>query len=248
MQNLFDLFDPVQGKDPDFNKSFEEIVHENGYIFETHEVVTEDGYILNMFRIKKEQNVPQGRPAVFLQHGITDSADCWIMNYADKAPAFRLLNEGYDVWLGNQRGTKYSMGHTTLSTKSKEYWEFSFTEMGRFDAPAQVDYIRASTGVDKVSFIGHSQGTAQMFYAIPSREDFWKERLNLFVALAPITRLDHTKSTIFKQMAKHYKVLTSMTNLAHIYDFFGPLSQEATKIACGLIPAFCQFAEGFLIT
>ena len=71
-------------------------------------VVTDDGYILNMFRIKKAQHVPAGTPAVFLQHGITDSADCWIMHYADKAPAFQLVNDGYDVWLGNQRGTKYS--------------------------------------------------------------------------------------------------------------------------------------------
>ena len=76
---------------------------------------------------------------VFLQHGILDSADCWIMNYASKSLAFVLAKNGYDVWLGNQRGTKYSIGHTQLSTKSKEYWTFSWQEMGDYDAPAQVE-------------------------------------------------------------------------------------------------------------
>ena len=104
-------------------------------------MTTDDGYILNVFRITGP-NVKPGAPAVFLQHGITDSADCWIMNYNEVAPAFQLVRAGYDVWLGNQRGTKYSKGHTTLSTKDKAYWQFSYTEMGKYDAPAQVDYVR----------------------------------------------------------------------------------------------------------
>lgn len=78
------------------------------------------------------------------------------MHRPDVAPAFQLVRAGYDVWLGNQRGTKHSMGHRTLSTKSKKFWEFSWTEMGDFDAPAQVDYVRQQTGVDKVTYIGHS--------------------------------------------------------------------------------------------
>ena len=74
---------------------------------------------------------------VFLQHGIADSADCWIMNNGTKAPAFNFLGAGYDVWLGNSRGSKYSLEHKSLNyTKDKAYWEFSWPEMGRYDAPA----------------------------------------------------------------------------------------------------------------
>ena len=96
--------------DPDMTKTFDEIVMENGFIFEEHPVITSDGYKLNLFRIRSE-NTPSDAPAVLLQHGILDSAICWITHRADVAPAFQLVRAGYDVWLGNQRGSRYSRGH-----------------------------------------------------------------------------------------------------------------------------------------
>ena len=222
-------------RDPDFNKSFKEIVIENGFKFETHPVTTEDGYILNVFRITSDKT-PKGAPAVFMMHGITDSADCWIMNYADKAPAFSLVREGYDVWLGNQRGTKHSMEHKTLSNKDKKYWEFSWTEMGKYDAPAQIDYVRKHTGQKKVSYIGHSQGTSQMFYALSAFPDFWESRLNLFVALAPVTALSHCTAALFKYGSRIIGPLQEAFNIAHVYSILGPVSATGTKIACGMIP------------
>ena len=96
---------------PDFYKKIFEIVADAGFVFETHQVETEDHYILNMHRIRAYDMPTWGTPAVFMQHGIQDSSDCWVMHYPELAPAFQLVREGYDVWLGNQRGTKYSLGH-----------------------------------------------------------------------------------------------------------------------------------------
>ena len=143
---------------------------ENGFGFETHPVTTDDGYILNVFRVV-DDNISPKKGVVFMQHGFIDSADCWVMHNSNVAPAFQLVRAGYDVWLGNQRGTKYSMGHTHLNpSKDKAYWEFSWTEMGKHDAPAQIDFVRAHSGFSKVAYIGHSQGTTQMFYAIANNE------------------------------------------------------------------------------
>lgn len=102
---------------------------------------------------------------MFLQHGIVDSADCWIMHKPELAPAFQLVRKGYDVWLGNERGTTHSMGHKTLNPdKDATYWKFSWTEMGDYDLPAQIDFVRKTTGKAKVSYVAHSQGTTQFFY------------------------------------------------------------------------------------
>jgi hypothetical protein len=36
-----------------------------------------------------------------------------------------------------------------------------------------------------------------MFYGLSANQDFWKERLNLWVALAPVSKLDKTRSELF---------------------------------------------------
>ena len=70
------------------------------------------------------------------------------MHYPNLSPAFQLANKGFDVWLGNQRGTKHSLdpGHEKLDWRSDpEFWEFSWGEYGDYDAPAFVDYVRHYT-------------------------------------------------------------------------------------------------------
>lgn len=114
----------------------------------------------------------------------------WVIHYPDVAPAFQMVREGYDVWLGNNRGTTFARKHKYFDPDhSKMYWEFSFIELGDYDTVAQIDFIRAMTGKQKVTYIAHSQGTTQMFYALAINSDFWKQRVNLFVALAPVVNL-----------------------------------------------------------
>lgn len=51
----------------------------------------------------------------------------WVTNSPDKAPAFILSRDGWDVWLGNNRGNYYSShSHLYLDPTSKEYYEFDF--------------------------------------------------------------------------------------------------------------------------
>jgi len=240
--------DELKKRDPDFNKTFLEIVAENGFIFEQHPVTTEDGYILNVFRIRSTET-KEGAPVVFFQHGVVDSADCWIMNYPEVAPAFKAVRAGYDVWLGNQRGTKYSMNHKTLSNKSKEYWSFSFTEMGKYDAPAQIELALRMTGNKKVTYVGHSQGTTQMFYALQAEPEYWGQKVNLFVAAAPVTRLDHTTNPLIKLFAQIQGTLRNTLYFFKVYSLLGDaVTSAGVHLVCGTIPSLCQFLEGFAIT
>ena len=41
-----------------------------------------------------------------------------------EANAFILARAGYDVWMGNNRGNKFSNAHLTMTTEDKEYWDF----------------------------------------------------------------------------------------------------------------------------
>jgi pimeloyl-ACP methyl ester carboxylesterase len=71
-----------------------------------------------------------------------------------------LSDNGYDVWFGNSRGNKFSLKHRTLSWNDQQFWNFSFHEMGMYDAPAIIDYVLKITNNKKLFYVGHSQGGA----------------------------------------------------------------------------------------
>jgi len=97
-------------------------------------VTTDDGYILQMFRIRSPRTYIITRlykglaPAVLLQHGLTCSSDIFIMSDRDRSVPFRLASAGYDVWLGNNRGNKYSRKHVSLDPDKENqlFFDFSF--------------------------------------------------------------------------------------------------------------------------
>lgn len=74
------------------------------YPVEVHTINTEDGYILTFYRIqsKNQTSFKENLPVIWLQHGILDSSDTWIINSEpeENAPAFYFANRGFDVWLG----------------------------------------------------------------------------------------------------------------------------------------------------
>jgi lysosomal acid lipase/cholesteryl ester hydrolase len=105
---------------------------------EEHSVTTDDGYVLKMFRVTHDSFANKTKAPVLFMHGVDDSADCWIINEAESAPAFVAARSGYDVWLGNWRGNKYSRKHLTLdpNQNAKEFFDFSWTDMSKHDFPA----------------------------------------------------------------------------------------------------------------
>jgi len=162
-----------------------------GYQAEVHKVITPDGYILTVYRI-----VGEG-PVVFMQHGLEDSSAAWVLAGPEHgAPAFRLAEEGYDVWLGNYRGNHDSREHQSLDAdRDNEFWQFSWDEMAKYDLPTELNYVLEQTGVSKLYYVGHSMGTTT-YMAMNSVDPSWADRVELAVFLAPVAYVDHMKSPI----------------------------------------------------
>ena len=107
-----------------------------------------------------------------LQHGDFEDGADWMSTFIGKPFHLKLVDEGYDVWIGNNRGTEYSWGHETLdASKDADYWSWTWAEMGLYDDPANIRMIKEVTGVEKVFYLGYSQGTIQMFYGLAHLEE-----------------------------------------------------------------------------
>jgi len=130
-------------------------------MFDSYPVETEDGYILGLQRVRSNNTV-FGSPVVFLQHGVLANSESFLLMGKDSL-AFKLADLGFDVWLGNSRGNVYSRRHVTLNPDSEEdhkkFFDFSFYEMGKYDLPAEFDYVLNVTRREKLTYIAHSQGT-----------------------------------------------------------------------------------------
>ena len=56
--------------------------------------------------------------------------------------------------------------------------------MGEYDIPAFVDRILEVTKKPKVTLIGYSQGSTQIYYGLAKKQDYFAERVNRFIGLA----------------------------------------------------------------
>lgn len=163
-----------------------------GYSFEEHVVLTKDGYLLGLHRIcHKKGEEPQpgtcrtGKPVVYLHHGLLMNSEVWVcLTSAERSIPFVLVELGYDVWLGNNRGNKYSKKSIYHDPNSTKFWDFSMDNFAWNDIPDSIEYVLEVTQEPSLSYVGFSQGTAQAFAALSIHPQL-NRRVNVFIALAP---------------------------------------------------------------
>ncbi|EEA23908.1 cholesterol esterase [Talaromyces marneffei ATCC 18224] len=166
-----------------------------GYETEEHIVQTKDGYLLGLHRLpyrrgEEADYVNAGKngtrkKVVYLHHGLLMNSEVWVcLTDEQRCLPFQLVERGYDVWLGNNRGNKYSKKSTQSSPASADFWNFSIDEFAFHDIPDSIEYILEVTKQPSLSYIGFSQGTAQAFAAL-SVHPTLNQKVDVFVALAP---------------------------------------------------------------
>ncbi|AOW06270.1 Alpha/Beta hydrolase protein [Yarrowia lipolytica] len=142
------------------------------------------------------------RPVVYLHHGLLMNSEVWVVNTdAKKSIAFALADLGFDVWLGNNRGNKYSRKHMKYNPESREFWDFCLDDFALFDIPDSIDYILSVTKQKSLSYIGFSQGSAQAFASLAIRPPL-NDKVNLFIAVAPAMSPPGLRSKIVNSLMR----------------------------------------------
>lgn len=216
--------------DPDVFRDTLELIASRGFEAEEHKVITEDGYIITLHRIINPfipRSISNQKPILCI-HGLMDTSASFVMNSAGGFASplitppsynnqsntgnnlgFVLSNHGYDVWLGNPRGSLYNHNERANVDSKSEFWDFSIDEMAKYDIPAFVNKIQTETGSRTVGYIGHSQGTGIMFALLALSAQGGMKNTNYasvdynavirpFIALAPVTHLQWTKSPLIQ--------------------------------------------------
>ena len=106
--------------------AWDALATELGFEWESYVVTTSDGWELTLFRIVGEE-VDSGKNPILFMHGGGMDAEYWVRAQRDfddsRDPIMvQLAKKGYDVWLGSNRGTKYSNVNTNYPDwKTDEY-------------------------------------------------------------------------------------------------------------------------------
>jgi lysosomal acid lipase/cholesteryl ester hydrolase len=177
----------------------DELILPAGYPCSEYVVQTTDGFLLGLQRVSSSsariKNDGERGPPVLLLHGLFMAGDAWFLNTPEQSLGFILADHGFDVWVGNVRGTRWSHGHISLSEKKKNFWDWSWQELALYDLAEMINYINSVTN-SKLFVVGHSQGTIISFAAFTRPEIV--EKVEAAALLSPISYLDHASAPLVK--------------------------------------------------
>lgn len=194
----------------------QDIVRLSGYIVKEHVVTTGDGYLLVLHKLEKPTSSKSGGKVVYFHHGLLTNSELFVIGSEHKKNLLYILVDlGYEVWLGNNRGNKYSRKHLTILARDEKFWNFSLDEFASYDIPNSINYIRGFYNQEKlVNYIGFSQGCSQLFAALSLTPSLNKS-LDTFIGLSPAL-IPKSSNSIFDII-----VAKSANNNNFLYHIFG---------------------------
>ncbi|KAG8366782.1 hypothetical protein BUALT_Bualt16G0003500 [Buddleja alternifolia] len=187
-------------------------VNVHGYKCQEFEVTTDDGYILSVQRIPEGRAGGGGpnRPPVLLQHGVLVDGMTWLLNPPEQSLAMILADNGFDVWISNIRGTRFSRGHVSLDPANPEYWNWTWDDLVSHDLPSVIELVFRQTR-QKLHYVGHSMGTLIALASFSEGKQI--DKVKSAVLLSPIAYLSHMTTAL--------GVVTSRAFVGEITTIFG---------------------------
>ena len=89
-----------------------------------------------------------------------------------------------------------------------------------------------------------------MFYGLANYESYYKNRLSVFVALAPVTMLPNTETELFVLASDLYDEIDDFFNFWNIHSVLNNTwyTSATTKIFCDAFPPFCLALERLFVS
>ena len=223
-----------------FNEDYKSYISNLGLDLEEETVTTEDRYVNTMWRLtSKDPNNRNGK-SVIMQHGLLDGAFSFLILAEDSLPK-KLCDEGYVVYLPYIRGTQFSRSHLDYdSGLTSKYWDFSFDHMAAYDVPANINFVKNRDGVEKVYYIGHSQGSLTFFLAYMNNPEFMEKNIAKFIALGTVPNVNNAPHFLIKLFDKSkilnlIPVKNFLTLPKEVGQVFVPLCTSKAKFLCNSI-------------
>ncbi|XP_047983051.1 triacylglycerol lipase 1 isoform X2 [Salvia hispanica] len=196
----FDIASQLRSKPSNTAGLCANVIEPSGFPCTEHTTRTKDGYVLGLQRVTSHSvAVHKGAPPVLLIHGLFMGGDAWFLDSPNQSLGFILANRGYDVWVGNVRGTRWSHGHVSLSEEDKDFWDWSWQELALHDLGEMIHYIYSTTN-SEVLVVGHSQGTIMSLAALT--QPYIAKMVKAAALLCPISYLDHITAPFVLKLVK----------------------------------------------
>lgn len=151
---------------------------------------TADGWRLGVRHLRPAHPDPNKLPVV-LCHGLGLNGTFWTITDEHEHLPAQLQAKGYEVFIFDFRGSGESarvgrvgrfngfLRETPLLEIGEGSWNVD--EIARYDVPAVLDYVKNTTGSDRVNWVGHSLGGMLMFAFLEMSPD--RDRIANFVAM-----------------------------------------------------------------
>ena len=272
----------VSVKDKLLYPSFAEAIEQRGgdKVWQSFDTKTEDGYRLTLFRITPEseltpvepvrpqvneketitkentvQEQQQSKGPLLLIPDFSEDAYAWTNKVTESEQlsiAAQLAEEGFEVYFGNVRGSRFNREHFFLDPERNqaEFFDFDNQDIAEKDIPAMVKLImEISQTSDKVTLVGQGIGAQQVALSL-SKSAYAQDYVSQVVLTEPCLLCAEVPVMDMDLTIEDYISLSEALKVLDISSVFGPSwesDKQLLKLMLGADDTIAQALDAFEI-